>query len=578
MLVGNRSRKLVVPLLALLLLCSIVLGDGASAGLPADTVIVNARIYTADPAQPWVEALALRDGQFVQVGTNSQVQAYVGDGTRQLDMSGRMLMPGINDAHSHPWQGGVKTLYNCTFSFDATPDEIARRLRECVTANPDAQWLIGGQWTSDFFRNHEMESPRKFLDAIASDRVILLHDDAGHNAWVNSKALVVAGITAKTSDPEGGTIVRDDSGEPNGLLYESARTALFSKMPEWTQEQYAAGITEAVTQANSFGITGINEARAEPQVLAAYTALDRSGKLTLRVTANHQTPRDQRDYPLDVQRYSELRTQFQSQRVNTSYVKIFLDGVPTASRSALMLEDYLTDDHHPEATRGFLLVDPDILTQDLIELDKAGFTVKIHTAGDGSVRVTLDALEQVRKRNGNSGLRHELAHAGFIDPADLERFARLNVTADLSPYIWYPSPIIDSIVGALGERGRRYFPVKDLLDSGANVLMGSDWPSAAKDLSPWHAIEALVTRRNPFTDAPQTLWPQQAISLEQALAIATRAGALAMRLEQRTGSIEIGKSADFLVLDRNLFEIPVEDISNTQVQQTWFEGSLIYQR
>jgi predicted amidohydrolase YtcJ len=242
-----------------------------------------------------------------------------------------------------------------------------------------------------------------------------------------------------------------------------------------------------------------------------------------------------------------------------------------------MLEDYLAVEG-AQPINGVLNVAPEALAADLIALDKAGFTLKIHTAGDGSVRVALDAIEAARNANGNSGLQHQLAHAGFIDPKDISRFAQLNATADLSPYIWYPSPIIDSIVGAIGERGRHYFPVKALLDSGAPVLMGSDWPSAAKNLSPWHAIEALVTRKNPFSSGEQMLWPEQAITLQQALKIATLDGAKALRLQQLTGSIEVGKSADFIILNHNLFEIPSSSISDTEVEQTWFEGVLVYSK
>lgn len=545
---------------------------------PADTILTNGRIYTVAGPQPWVEAVAIREGNYIYSGPVAGIEKYMGEATRRVDLAGAMIMPGVNDGHSHPWQGGIKTLYHCGFAFSASPAEIATRLRECIAQNPDAQWLVGGQWTSDFFRDNDIPSPRAWLDEISSDRVIFLHDDATHNGWVNSRALELGGITRDTQDPVGGTIVRDADGEPNGLLYEHARRLVLEHQPEWSVDQYVAAIETSVAQANSLGLTGVNEARVELPMLQAYQRLDQAGKLSVWVSANQQTPREYRDYPLEMASYLDLRERMQTPHLNPGYVKIFLDGVPTASRTALMLEDYLTDAENPEPTRGFLLVDPQVLTADLVLLDKNGFTVKIHAAGDGSVQVALDALEVVRKTNGNSGLRHELAHAGFIDPADLPRFAELNVTADLSPYIWYPSPIIDSILGAIGERGRYYFPVKDLLASNANVLMGSDWPSAARDMSPWHAIEALVTRRNPFDEAEGALWPEQAVSLQQALEVATLGGARALQLEQRTGSIEIGKSAEFIVLDRNLFEIPAGDISETRVMQTWFEGQPVYQR
>ena len=545
---------------------------------PADTVLVNGRIYTSGDNPRWAEAVAIRDGEFVFVGSSADAEAYVGKSTARTDLDGVMAMPGINDGHSHPWQGGIKSLYQCGFAFSATPEEIAARLRECVANNPDAEWIVGGQWTSDFFRINDLGSPRKFLDAISTDKVIVLHDDATHNAWVNSRALELAGITRDTPDPEGGVFVRDADGEPNGLLYEHARRPVLDLQPPRTPEQLSQGILEALKQANSFGLTGVNEARVTPDALQAYAELDAAGSLTARVTVNLQTPRDYRDYALDAQDYIALRDRYPLDRVNASYVKIFLDGVPTASRTARMLAQYQTDENHPDATQGFLLVSPEALAKDMVALDAAGFTVKIHAAGDGSVRVALDAIEAARKANGNSGLRHELAHAGFIDPADLPRFAALNASADLSPYLWYPSPIIDSVIGAIGARGAYYWPVRDLLASGAHVFMGSDWPSAAKDLSPWHAIEALVTRRNPFTNGEEAYWPEQAITLEQAVAVATMGGAQALQLEDISGSIEVGKSADFIVLDRNLFEIPVEQVSDTQVMATWFQGEQVFRR
>ena len=543
----------------------------------AETVFINGRIYTLNSAAPWVDAIAVTKGKYIYAGSVEGVQSFIGKNTVQVELGGKMLMPGVNDGHSHPWQGGLTTLYKCNFPFTATPNEVAAQLRKCIAASPDQAWLIGGQWTSDFFNKFDIPSPKKWLDAISTDRAIYLSDDATHNAWVNSKTLALAGIDRNTSNPQGGTYVRDEHGELNGLVYEQAREKIKALIPNWTEPQYRAAIIEAGHQANRFGLTGVTEARADATVLGVYQKLDLEEGLTVHLVAAHQTPREYRAYPLDIEVFVAAREKFKSPHLHTSFVKVFLDGVPTASRTAYMLEDYLAVEG-AQPINGVLNVAPEALAADLIALDKAGFTLKIHTAGDGSVRIALDAIEAARNANGNSGLQHQLAHAGFIDPKDISRFAQLNATADLSPYIWYPSPIIDSIVGAIGERGRHYFPVKALLDSGAPVLMGSDWPSAAKNLSPWHAIEALVTRKNPFSSGEQMLWPEQAITLQQALKIATLDGAKALRLQQLTGSIEVGKSADFIILNHNLFDIPSSSISDTEVEQTWFEGVLVYSK
>lgn len=551
--------------------------QAVSANTQAEIVFTNGRIYTVNSSAPWVDTIAIAKGKYIYAGGAEGVNKFVGEKTVEVDLGGKMLMPGVNDGHSHPWQGGLKALYKCNFPFSATPDEVAAQLRKCIAASPGAAWLIGGQWTSDFFNKFDIPSPKKWLDAISTDRAIYLNDDATHNAWVNSKALALAGVNRDTPDPQGGTYVRDEHGELNGLVYEQARGKIIALIPPWSEAQYRAAIIEAEQQANRLGLTGVTEARADATVLGVYQKLDLEEGLTVHLVADHQTPREYRDQPLDIGSIVAARGKFKSPHLHTSFVKIFLDGVPTASRTAVMLEDYLPVDGEPPIN-GFLKVAPDALAKDLVALDKEGFTVKIHAAGDGSVRVALDAIEAARKANGNSGLQHQLAHAGFIDPKDIPRFFQLNATADLSPYIWYPSPIMDSIVSAVGERGRHYFPVKALLDSGAPVLMGSDWPSAASDLNPWHAIEALVTRKNPFTNGEETLWPEQAITLEQALKIATLDGAKSLRLEQLTGSIEVGKSADFIILNHNLFDIPLYSISDTYVEQTWFEGALVYSK
>lgn len=202
---------------------------------------------------------------------------------------------------------------------------------------------------------------------------------------------------------------------------------------------------------------------------------------------------------------------------------------------------------------------------------------KIHATGDRALRIVLDAIEKVREVNGSGGPRHEIAHAGFISDADIPRFAELKAVADLSPFIWYPSSIIESIKVALGERGERYYPIHALVEADAPLAAGSDWPSAVPSMNPWAGIEAMVTRQDPYENGGPALWPEQAASLEQAVRIFTFAGASALRLEDRTGSITEGRSADFVVLDRNIFEVSIDEVSEARPAMTFFEGRLVYQ-
>lgn len=544
----------------------------------ADEIYLNAHIYTVNPTQPWAEAVAIRGGRFAHVGDRAGAEALRGPATTVVDLQGAMVMPGLNDAHVHAQRGGMKSLYECNFPFSSTPEQIARRVEECVADNADAVWIRGGQWDSGFFDTYQIESPRAFLDAVSGDKAILLNDDSYHNGWVNSRALALAGIDRDTPDPADGTIVRDPStGEANGLLLEGAEQQVSDLLPEWSDEELQAGAREALRIANSFGITGLKEAYSEPRAMAAFQALEAAGELSAHLALGVQTPYGHRSGPLDYAAIDEQRDRYASDGLHTAFVKVFMDGVPTASRTAAMLHPYTPEHANAEPHRGMMHLDPELLTRDLIELDRRGYTVKIHTAGDRAVRAGLDAIAAARAANGNSGLRHELAHAGYIAPQDLPRFAELNAVADLSPYIWYPSPIIDSVVAAVGSpRGNQYFPVRSLLEAKAPVLGGSDWPAAVETIDPWLGIEALVTRQDPSGQFPGSFWPEEAISLGQALRIMTLDGARAMRLEHATGTIEVGKSADMIVLDRDLFAIEPQAISDTRILRTLFQGATVF--
>ena len=543
----------------------------------ADTVLTNGKIYTVNPEQPWTEAVAIKDGKYSYVGDSAGATPYVGEGTKVIDLQGNMAMPGINDAHVHPVMGATTFLYHCRFPIQSGPDEIAEVLRGCVEKDPGAEWIIGGQWGSGFFQQYEIESPREWLDAITGDIAVALDDDSHHNAWFNSKALELASISRATSDPAGGSIGRNADGEPNGLLFETAARLGGKAIPDWTPEQYVMAVQEVMRLAAGFGVTGLKDAGAyETTALAAYQKVDELEGLSLHVAASIRTPYGPRAEPLDISEIERIHASYTAPHLHTGFVKIFLDGVPTPARTAAMLAPYLPDETHGDQFAGKLHVGPKMLATDLVALDEKGFTVKMHAAGDRSVRVGLDAIEAARKANGFSGLLHELAHAGYIDPVDLPRFAALNAVADISPVLWHPSPVIDAVISAVGSRGEYYFPVRDLLDSGALVVAGTDWPAIAPTMNPWVGIEALVSRRDPSGQMEGQFWAEQAVTLQEAIKIYTLNSAQALRLDEQTGSVEVSKSADFIVLDRNLFEIPIADVSETLVRMTFFEGRLVH--
>ncbi len=550
--------------------------DASAAAIAADTVVTNATITTMDPQNASAQALAIRDGKFVFVGDEAGARAFVGSNTMVVDLKQKMLMPGINDAHQHPIEGGAKELFECNFPFTAGPDDIAAAITACVNAQPDAIWIRGGQFASDFFVDHPMESPRQWLDKVSGDKAVALVDDAYHNAWLNSTALELLKVSSSEDLPQGVEMKTDASGKPDGFMIEAF--GFLKDELHWTTAQYEQAAAKAIELANGFGITGLKATAIGEAELAAFKTIADTSGLKAHVAGALVTPYGHRSEALDVAALRALSDRYQAANFNTNFVKIFMDGVPTAARTAAMLEPYTPATPGAERTKGQLHITPELLTTDLVALDKAGFTVKIHTAGDRSVRVTLDAIEEARRVNGDSGLRHELAHAGYIGDADMTRFASLGAIPDFSPYIWFPSPIMDSVLTAVGERGPYYWPTKSLLATGADIAPGSDWPAAVPSMNPWPGIEAMVTRKNPFSENEATLWADEAVPLEDALRIFTVNGAKALLIEARSGSIAEGKSADFIVLNHNLFNIDPDDIGETQVLMTFFAGNKVFER
>jgi predicted amidohydrolase YtcJ len=573
------SRGPLVATAAALLAATAAPAAPAAPAPAADVLITNAAVYTVDASRPWAEAFAIRGGKITYVGTAAGARAQVGPKTKVIDLHGQYVQPGIVDIHEHPVMGGIKTLYECSFPFTATPDQIAATLKGCAAKAPAGAWIRGGQWGSDFFKQYgaSLGSPREFLDRATGGRAVWLNDDSGHNGWVSTAALKLAKIDGRTAQPDGGTIVHGADGEPNGVLLETAARLMDPVLPPWSDAQYVAAAAEAVRSANAYGITSLKDAGA-PFALApkAFQTLDRQGRLTANVATCLPTPYGARSTPLDYAALERDRDRYASARVHTEFVKLFLDGVPTDARTAAMLHPYVADEKHGHDFRGELHIPPELLAKDVTELDRRGFTIKMHATGDWSVREALDAVASARKANGISGLHHEIAHAGYVDDADIPRFAQLDVVPDFCPILWYPSPIIASVVGAVGERGKHYWPTRALLDAGAIVATGSDWPAAVPDQNPWVGVGAMVTREDPRHLTPGAFWPEQAVRLEEAIRIYTINGARALRLEKQTGSIEVGKSADFVILDRNPFKVPPGDVGAAKPVQTWFEGRQVY--
>ncbi|EED36638.1 amidohydrolase 3 [Luminiphilus syltensis NOR5-1B] len=564
---------MLVPLLSI----SACEGDSVVASGP-DTIVINATVYPDASSGSVAEGFAITESKISAIGDVATISALATEDTAVVDLGGATVFPGLLDAHSHPVWGGRKLLYECNFPFSATPEELAKTIGECSADDSAPEWIVGGQWDSNFFVDNDISSPREFLDAVSHGHPVVLSDDSGHHSWANTKALQLSGIAgADAEDPEGGEIVRDAAGVPNGILLEYASKLVESNIPPYSHEQTVAAIAAVSEIANRFGLTAFAEARTDVPELDAYADADQKGLLTVRALLYQQS------FSLEVPAGSELPVsdyiaraeEYQSPNIDARAIKFFLDGVPTASRTAMMIEAYTTDANHSNGGHGTQMIPTDSLFDSVSAFDAADFRIKIHTAGDGSVRLALDAIEGARKANG-PGHAVTLAHAGYVSDADIPRFKSLGAAADFSPYLWYPRPIINSVIQAVGEpRGSKYWPTKDLLAAGATLVAGSDWPSAAIDINPWPAIESLVTRKHYNNASDETFWAEQAISLDDALTLWTSEAAEVMGLSAVAGSLAVGKSADFIVLPIDPHRSDIEAVSDIVPEQTWFRGERV---
>ncbi len=540
----------------------------------ADSVYLNGRIYTMDSVHGRVEAVAVADGKFLHTGTNTEMQAFIDEATVIIDLDGQFIIPGMFDSHLHPVEGMMQQLFQCNFPFSYTLDEVIAAVKQCAEEHPDWPWITGGQWNASVLTR--TIPTREMLDAVVSDRPVYLTDATYHHGWANSRALELAGVTAATVDPPGGVIVRNgDTGEPAGVLLETATALVERFIPAFSEDRLLDAALAIQQKMNAFGFTGMKSAITPRERLQALHRLDSEGRLTMRIAAHLTYIHESADPDKATIHEQTIRDRemYAGRLLRTDFIKIMLDGVPP-SHTAAYLEPYAD---RPDQY-GEIMMPQEELEAASVRFDGQGLTIKYHAAGDAAARAAIDAIEAARNANGHSGLYHEIGHASLIHPDDIQRLAALGGAAEVSPILWYPSPFVAEGHYMLGEqRLEHLWPVKSYLDAGILTVAGSDWPAAVDSPNPWPAIEALITRRNPFGEMPEeTLGERNAIDLESALRMYTQNGAIAMRIGDTAGSIETGKSADMIVLDRDLFAIPVEDISDTRVNMTIFQGRIVY--
>jgi hypothetical protein len=539
-----------------------------SAAQPADLVFRNGSIYTVDGPRSWARAVAVTGGRIVYVGSDEGSGEWIGPSTQVVDLDGRLMLPGFQDVHIHPIGGGIEAAA-CDLNDLTTLEEYLEAVRTYAAENPDEEWILGGGWKMSVF-GPGANASRKLLDEIVPDRPVFLASADGHSAWVNSKALEIAEVTAATPDPADGIIDREPgTREPMGSLQEGAINLVHAHAPPVDLETRMSGLQYSIEMLNSYGITSIQDANVDEEDLKAYRALDDRGELHLRVVGSQWWDRE--GDTGQIRQFRTLRDQYTKGRVRATTVKIMQDGV-MENYTAAMLEPYVGKGD----SRGIPMVEPEALKTAVTALDAAGFQVHFHAIGDAAIRQSLDAVEAARTGNGNSGLRHHISHLELIDPADVPRFRKLDVVANFQPlWAFADSYITELTVPFIGpERTRSLYPIGSVHRSGGMIAFGSDW--SVSTANPFHEIETAITRMGASGETTEPFLPQERIDLPLALAAFTINAAYVNTSERDTGSVEVGKYADLIVLDRNLFDIRPDEISEAGVLLTMIEGQVVH--
>ena len=536
---------------------------------PADTLLLHARIYTVNASQPWAEALAIRGGNIVAVGSAAEIEKYRGPSTRVIDAGGHLVLPGFTDCHIH-FMGGALSLEQINLDDLKTISAIQERVKKFAAAHPQDPWILGRGWSYDVFGAAALPD-KKYLDQVVPDRPVLLEGYDGHTYWANSKALAAAGITRNTPDPPNGKIVRDAQGEPTGALKEDAAAELVQRVvPEPTREQRLQALIQGMAAANRAGLVRVHSAGGDFAYLDLLDQLRRQGRLTVRFYVS-DIVRPPELTSAEIEKLEKARAKYHDEWISGGAVKFFLDGV-IESHTAAMLQPY-TDD---PSQSGKLFWDPAKYKQAVAELNRRGFQIFTHAIGDRSVRLALDAYQGSYKSSPNKDLRDRVEHIETISAADIPRFGQLGVIASMQPLHAYPDndtlKVWSPNIGP--ERTTRAWVWHSILASHGRLAFGSDWPVVT--LSPWPGVQTALTRETAEGTPAGGFVPSERITLAQTIHAYTLGAAYAGHREKTEGSLESGKVADLIVLDQDLFHVPANQTNKTQVLMTMVGGKVVY--
>jgi predicted amidohydrolase YtcJ len=529
----------------------------------ADLIIQNARVWTVDPSQPEAQAVAMLGDRIVAVGSNQQVELWRGAHTGVVDAGGRRLMPGFNDAHVHFVDGGSQ-LDNVELNDATSPQEFARRIRERAAKTATGSWLLGGDWDETKWSPAELPT-KELIDGATPNTPVAVNRYDGHMVLANSLALKLAGITAQTPDPDGGVIVRDKNGNPTGALKDAAQDMLFKAIPPLTHDQRRHAIERALSHAASLGVTSVQNMNPDYADIAVYNELLNEGKLTTRIYAAPLITQ------VDDQVKIGIRRAFGGPYLRIGAVKAYADG-SLGSATAYFFEPFsdqpgnrgiLSDEMHPIS----------LMRDRMMRADAAGLQICAHAIGDAGISAILDIYAEIEKQHGNRDRRWRIEHAQHMAAKDFDRFTQLHVIASVQPY-----HAIDDGRWAerrIGhDRATRTYAFRTFLDHGVRLALGTDWNVAP--LNPMLTLYAATTRATLDGKNPNGWFPEQKLTIKEAIEAYTVGSAYAEFQESAKGSITPGKLADMVLLSGDILNIDPVKIRDVKVLKTWVGGKLTY--
>ncbi|MEB2493806.1 amidohydrolase [Peribacillus frigoritolerans] len=531
----------------------------------ADIVLSSDAIFTGLTHEPTSGAIAILGDKILSVGSKAEIEQFIGSGTKVFNYGNQLIMPGFHDFHLHIMFSAL-SLTSINLFEARSAQEVAAKVLEFSKECPEEGWIIGMQWDAGYW--HDKQEPHyRILDAVIPDRPVVLFHAEGHYTWVNSKAMELAGVTEEIRDPDFGRYERDKNGLLTGILYEEAQQIVLKEALRLTQNKKETILKEFLQLLSQYGITSVNDLFAPIddflQDYDLFEKLDKQGELTTRF---HITP--ELDGNLD--KAQILRNKYVSKKLQFSGLKQFVDGTVTGHTAYFLkpYSDQLDICGHPA-------LDPEVLIDRVVKADELGFRIRFHAIGDAAIRLALDAFEEAVRKNGKRDSRHTIEHIEVIDSDDIERFSKLGVIASMQPDHMAASSreVYSSIIGP--EREKNVFLTKSLLNTGTSLALGTDFPVSIS-LNPMRQIYTAITRVDSSGDSQNTWHPEQKLTLAEALQAYTYGSAHGCFREHELGTIEEGKLADLVVLDRNLFDIPESEVLKTKVELTINDGKVVY--